>query len=60
MAARAAALTEPAATALHALEPGDARAGPAVARSARLLVIGGGAIGLLAALLLRTLRLRAT
>ncbi|MEP7275484.1 MAG: alcohol dehydrogenase catalytic domain-containing protein [Betaproteobacteria bacterium] len=53
MSARAAALTEPAATALHAL----ALAMRALVRplpEARLLVIGGGAVGLLAALLART------
>ena len=50
---RAAALTEPAATALHALNV----ASRALARpvpECRVLVLGGGAIGLLASLLLRT------
>ena len=53
MSARQAALTEPAATALHAID----RAARALARplpEARTLVIGGGAVGLLAALLLRS------
>jgi alcohol dehydrogenase len=53
MSARAAALTEPAATALHALN----LAMRALARplpEARLLVIGGGAVGLLSALLARS------
>ena len=53
MTARQAALTEPAATALHAID----RAARALARplpEARTLVIGGGAVGLLAALLLRS------
>jgi len=52
MSARQAALTEPAATALHAID----RAARALARplpEARVLVIGGGAVGLLAALLLK-------
>jgi len=52
MGARQAALTEPAATALHAID----RAARALARplpEARTLVIGGGAVGLLAALLLK-------
>lgn len=52
MSARAAALTEPAATALHAINT----AMHSLARpipECRALVIGGGAIGLLAALLLR-------
>ena len=52
MSARQAALTEPAATALHAID----RATRALARplpEARVLVIGGGAVGLLAALLLK-------
>ena len=51
MSARAAALTEPAATALHAID----RATRALARplpECRALVLGGGAIGLLSALLL--------
>jgi alcohol dehydrogenase len=47
---RAAALTEPAATALHALDRAM-RALPRPLPEARLLVIGGGAVGLLAALL---------
>ena len=53
MSARAAALTEPAATALHALN----LAMQALARplpEARLLVLGGGAVGLLSALLARS------
>jgi 2-desacetyl-2-hydroxyethyl bacteriochlorophyllide A dehydrogenase len=53
MAARAAALTEPAATALHALD----RATRALARplpECTVLVIGAGAVGLLAALLLKS------
>jgi alcohol dehydrogenase len=53
MSARQAALTEPAATALHAID----RAARALARplpEARTLVIGGGAVGLLAALLLKS------
>ena len=53
MSARQAALTEPAATALHAID----RATRVLARplpEARTLVIGGGAVGLLAALLLRS------
>jgi 2-desacetyl-2-hydroxyethyl bacteriochlorophyllide A dehydrogenase len=52
MGARQAALTEPAATALHAID----RATRALARplpEVRTLVIGGGAVGLLAALLLK-------
>ena len=52
MSSRQAALTEPAATALHAID----RATRALARplpEARTLVIGGGAVGLLAALLLQ-------
>jgi alcohol dehydrogenase len=52
MSPRQAALTEPAATALHAID----RATRALARplpEARTLVIGGGAVGLLAALLLK-------
>ena len=64
MSARQAALTEPAATALHAID----RAARALARplpEARALVIGGGAVGLLASLLLqaygcRNLRLAET
>ena len=53
MTPRQAALTEPAATALHAID----RATRALARplpEARTLVIGGGAVGLLAALLLKS------
>jgi len=53
MSARQAVLTEPAATALHAID----RATRALARplpEARVLVIGGGAVGLLAALLLKS------
>jgi alcohol dehydrogenase len=52
MSARQAALTEPAATALHAID----RAARALARplpEARVLVQGGGAVGLLAALLFK-------
>jgi len=52
MSSRQAALTEPAATALHAID----RATRALARplpEVRTLVIGGGAVGLLAALLLK-------
>ena len=52
MSSRQAALTEPAATALHALD----RATRALARplpEVRTLVLGGGAVGLLAALLLK-------
>jgi 2-desacetyl-2-hydroxyethyl bacteriochlorophyllide A dehydrogenase len=52
MPARAAALTEPAATALHALNLA-ARAMVRPLPEARVLVIGGGAVGLLAALLAR-------
>jgi alcohol dehydrogenase len=52
MSARAAALTEPAATALHALNLAQ-RALHRPLPEARLLVIGGGAVGLLAALLAR-------
>ncbi|HUI99692.1 MAG TPA: alcohol dehydrogenase catalytic domain-containing protein [Usitatibacter sp.] len=52
MSARAAALTEPAATALHAINTGMRSLARPVAEC-RALVIGGGAIGLLAALLLR-------
>lgn len=57
MGAREAALTEPAATALHALK----LAARALARplpEARVFVIGGGAIGLLAALLLKSYGVR--
>ena len=50
MPARAAALTEPAATALHALNL-SMRAMSRPLPEARLLVIGGGAVGLLSALL---------
>jgi 2-desacetyl-2-hydroxyethyl bacteriochlorophyllide A dehydrogenase len=53
MPARAAALTEPAATALHALSLAM-RAMPRPLPEARLLVLGGGAVGLLAALLARS------
>ena len=52
MAARAAALTEPAATALHALHLA-ARALPRPLAECSVLVVGGGAIGLLATLLLQ-------
>ena len=48
-----AALTEPAATALHALNL-SMRAMPRPLPESRLLIIGGGAIGMLAALLART------
>ena len=51
MSARAAALTEPAATALHALNTGMRSLARPIAEC-RALVIGGGAIGLLTALLL--------
>jgi len=53
MTSRAAALTEPAATALHAINA----AGRALVRplpESRVLILGGGAIGLLSALLLRS------
>jgi 2-desacetyl-2-hydroxyethyl bacteriochlorophyllide A dehydrogenase len=53
MAPRAAALTEPAATALHALNLAM-RAMPRPLPEARLLMIGGGAVGLLSALLARS------
>ncbi len=53
MPARAAALTEPAATALHALNLA-LRAMHRPLPEARLLVIGGGAVGLLSALLARS------
>ena len=53
MAARAAALTEPAATALHALD-GATRALARPLPECTVLVIGAGAIGLLASLLLRS------
>lgn len=53
MDARVAALTEPAATALHALNL-SMRAMHRPLQESRLLVIGGGAIGLLAALLARS------
>jgi alcohol dehydrogenase len=52
MSARAAALTEPAATALHAINTALRSLARPVAEC-RALVIGGGAIGLLVALLLR-------
>jgi alcohol dehydrogenase len=52
MSARAAALTEPAATALHALNLA-LRAAARPLPEAKLLVIGGGAVGLLSALLAR-------
>lgn len=52
MSATRAALTEPAATALHALTMGQ-RAMVRPVPEARVLVIGGGAIGMLSALLLR-------
>ena len=52
MSARMAALTEPAATALHALNL-SARALHRPLAEGRLLIIGGGAIGMLAALLAR-------
>ena len=51
MSVRAAALTEPAATALHAIDRAQ-RALPRPLPEARVLVLGGGAIGLLCALLL--------
>lgn len=54
MPARAAALTEPAATAWHAINL-SARALVRPLHECRVLVIGGGAIGMLAALLLRQL-----
>ncbi|HVC11075.1 MAG TPA: alcohol dehydrogenase catalytic domain-containing protein, partial [Burkholderiales bacterium] len=53
MSARQAALTEPAATALHALHL-CMRALARPLPEARVLVIGGGAVGLLAALLMRS------
>jgi len=53
MSARAAALTEPAATALHALNLAM-RALSRPLPEARVLVIGGGAVGLLSALLARS------
>jgi alcohol dehydrogenase len=53
MSERAAALTEPAATALHALNTAM-RSLPRPIPECRALVIGGGAIGLLTALLLRS------
>jgi len=53
MSARAAALTEPAATALHALNAAMRALARPVAES-RALVLGGGAIGLLVTLLLDT------
>jgi alcohol dehydrogenase len=57
MPARAAALTEPAATAWHAINL-TLRALARPIHECRVLVIGGGAIGLLAALLLRHLGVR--
>lgn len=57
MAARAAALTEPAATALHAINAG-ARALARPLPECHVLVIGGGAVGLLAALLLESYGVR--
>ncbi|RPH58334.1 MAG: galactitol-1-phosphate 5-dehydrogenase, partial [Burkholderiales bacterium] len=57
MAAREAALAEPAATALHALNVA-ARALARPLPEARVLVIGGGAIGLLASLLLTSYGVR--
>jgi len=53
MSARAAALTEPAATALHALNVAM-RAAPRPLQESSVLVIGAGAVGLLAALLARS------
>jgi len=53
MAVRVAALTEPAATALHALGVA-VRALPRPLPEARVLVVGGGAVGLLVALLARS------
>jgi alcohol dehydrogenase len=53
MSARAAALTEPAATALHALNTATRSLVRPIPESS-MLVIGGGAIGLLATLLLRS------
>ena len=52
MAAEAAALTEPCATAWHAVELGRAALWQPLAES-RVLVIGGGSVGLLAGLILR-------
>ncbi len=57
MPARAAALTEPAATAWHAINL-SARALVRPLHECRVLIIGGGAIGLLAALLLKQLGVR--
>jgi alcohol dehydrogenase len=57
MTARAAALTEPAATAWHAINL-TLRALARPIHECRVLVIGGGAIGMLAALLLRHLGVR--
>ena len=59
MATRAAALTEPAATALHAIAVAQ-RALHRPLSETTALVIGGGAIGLLAALLLRSDGVRVT
>jgi alcohol dehydrogenase len=53
MSARQAALTEPAATALHAIDRGT-RALARPLPEARVLVLGGGAVGLLAALLFKS------
>jgi len=53
MTARQAALTEPAATALHAIDAAT-RACHRPPAEGRVLIIGGGAIGMLAALLLRS------
>jgi alcohol dehydrogenase len=58
MSARAAALTEPAATALHALDVAM-RAASRPAQESELLVIGAGAVGLLTALLARSYGCRA-
>jgi alcohol dehydrogenase len=58
MSARAAALTEPAATALHALDVAM-RAAARPAQESELLVIGAGAVGLLTALLARSYGCRA-
>jgi 2-desacetyl-2-hydroxyethyl bacteriochlorophyllide A dehydrogenase len=53
MSSRAAALTEPAATALHAINAA-ARASARPLPECEVLILGGGAIGLLAALLLKS------